>query len=88
METSTEYGIITLALTFAPTVIALLRGHKSIAAILVLNVIMIACLISVVGIPVACFLWLVGIIWSFTGNTRSNDRKLAKLMGQQIRGST
>jgi hypothetical protein len=86
MDKQTEYGIIALALTFAPTCIGLLRGHKSIAAILVLNVVMIACLVSVVGIPLGCFLWIAGIIWSFTGNTRHNDRKMAALMARHIRG--
>jgi hypothetical protein len=81
-----EYGLVTLGLTFAPTCIALLRGHKSIAAIIVLNVLMIICLITVVGIGIGVFLWLVGIIWSFTGNTRGNDRRIAQLMAEHING--
>ena len=85
MDKQTEYGLIALALTFAPTCIGLLRGHKSIAAILVLNVVMIICLISVVGIAFGVFLWIVGIIWSFTGNTRQNDRRMAALMAKSIR---
>jgi hypothetical protein len=80
-----EYGLVTLALTFAPTCIAFYRGHKSIAAIVVLNVVMIICLVSIVGIGIGVFLWIVGIVWSFAGNTRQNDRRMAELMAKSIR---
>jgi hypothetical protein len=80
-----EYGLVTLALTFAPTCIALLRGHKSIAAIVVINVLMIICVVSIVGIGIGVFLWFVGIIWAFTGNTRGNDKRIAQLMAEHIR---
>jgi hypothetical protein len=80
-----EYGLVTLALTFTPTCIAFYRGHKSIAAIVVLNVVMIICLVSIVGIGIGVFLWIVGIVWSFAGNTRQNDRRMAELMAKSIR---
>ncbi len=51
---------------FAPALIAVIRGHLSSVAILVLNVALGWTLLG----------WFVALIWSFTGSTRANSRRV------------
>jgi hypothetical protein len=55
-------GLLLLVLYFAPSIIALLRGHLSAAAIFVLNLVFGWTFIG----------WIIALIWSLTGNTARN----------------
>ncbi len=55
-------GLLLLIIYFAPSIIALIRGHLSAAAIFVLNLVFGWTLIG----------WIIALIWSLTGNTARN----------------
>ncbi|MGD1038437.1 MAG: superinfection immunity protein [Roseiarcus sp.] len=55
-------GLLLLVLYFAPSIIALMRGHLSAAAIFVLNLVFGWTFIG----------WIIALIWSLTGNTARN----------------
>ncbi len=55
-------GLLLLVLYFAPSIIAVIRGHLSAAAIFVLNLVLGWTFIG----------WIVALIWSLTGNTARN----------------
>jgi hypothetical protein len=67
--------IIGVLLYFLPTVIARFRGHKSVVAIFILN------LLGAWTI----LLWIAAIVWAFTSNTRANDEMMAKTMADAMR---
>ncbi|MGD0643171.1 MAG: superinfection immunity protein [Roseiarcus sp.] len=55
-------GLLLLVFYFAPSIIALIRGHLSTAAIFVLNLILGWTFVG----------WIIALIWSLTGNTARN----------------
>jgi hypothetical protein len=54
---------------FIPTVVAMLRGHKSKFAIFILNL---------VGAWTGLF-WFVALVWAFGGTTKADEYKVARL---------
>jgi hypothetical protein len=67
--------IILALLYFLPTLIARLRGHKSVIAIFILN------LLGAWTI----LLWIAAIVWAFTSNTHANDKMVAQTMADAMR---
>lgn len=55
-------SLLLFVLYFLPTIIAALRGHLSVVAIFILNVVFGWTFIG----------WIIALIWSFTGNTKRN----------------
>ena len=65
---------VALSLTyFLPTTIALVRGHFSTFAIFLVNLIFGWTFVG----------WCVALIWSFTGNTRNNQRFMARAIAAE-----
>lgn len=67
--------IIVGLLYFLPTVIARYRGHKSVVAIFILNLLE----------AWTILLWIAAIVWAFTSNTCANDKMMAKTMADAMR---
>jgi hypothetical protein len=55
-------GVLLLILYFVPSLVALMRGHLSAAAIFVLNLVFGWTFVG----------WIIALIWSLTGNTARN----------------
>jgi hypothetical protein len=75
-------GVCLIGFIFLPTWIAILRKHKAKAAILMLNIVSVGVCFAL--FPAGVALWLAAIVWSFTGNTRRNDREMAQLLAASI----
>ena len=68
-DTAQGVIIFLMAVYFAPTIVALLRGHLSSGSIIALNVLLGWTLLG----------WIVALVWSFTGNTKANLRAISGL---------
>ncbi len=62
-------ALFLLAIYFLPAIVASTRGHMSSGAIFVLNLLL----------GWTALGWIIALVWSFTGNTKTNARTLAGL---------
>ena len=71
----TDPILTTFLIAFAPGLVALARGHRSMLAIIVLNAIALGLIASVVLSAFGFLLDLIALIWAMTSNTNSNRRR-------------
>lgn len=80
----TDPGLVAALVAFAPGLIATARGHLSWRAIWLINLVGLACVVSIIAwLPGVAFL-LIGLIWSLGGNTRDNQRRHAALVAKAM----
>jgi hypothetical protein len=86
---------VTLLIYFLPAIIAVLRRHNSTVAIVITQMVLLLCavvsaMMGLVGIGfitagLTFLVWIVGLIWACSSNTRLHDERLARLMAEAIR---
>ena len=68
-----EFLVLAGLVYFAPAIVALSRSHMSAGAIVVLNLLL----------GWTALGWIIAIVWAFTGNTRTNMLRMARIRSIQ-----
>ena len=71
-------------IAFCPGIVATARGHRSLLAIWLLNLVALALIVSVVWAVFGFLLVLVALIWSLGSNTNDNRRRDSAAVGRAV----
>ena len=79
-----EFSITLFLVAFLPGIVATARGHRSMLAIWLLNIVALGLIVSIVGAVFGLVLALIATVWALGGNTSDNRRRDSAAIGRAV----
>ena len=82
--TTEDVTVWAFVIAFLPGIVAIMRGHLSTPAIVLLNFVALGFIASVVGIVFGFAILLIALIWALGSNTKANRERNADAIAEAI----